>query len=141
MSLVLVLKNKQVISDPYADPYGDSTGWTRQFVTDCDLRVFLEKGQKSLEPQLKIRISAAHNPEVVGSSPASATKKVLKSKDFRTFSCALWTEKSREIFCKSAETLLTHILTHNRIALSGQVRIFQNTMSTKLENLRKAQNF
>ena len=28
----------------------------------------------------------SHNPEVVGSSPASATKKVLKSKDFRTFS-------------------------------------------------------
>ena len=31
----------------------------------------------------------AHNPEVVGSSPASATKKVLKSKDFRTFSFVL----------------------------------------------------
>ena len=72
--------------DPYADPYGDSTGWTRQFGTDCDLRVFRVKEPKSLELQQKIRISAAHNPEVVGSSPASATKKVLKSKDFRTFS-------------------------------------------------------
>ena len=27
----------------------------------------------------------AHNPEAVGSSPASATRKVLKSSDFRTF--------------------------------------------------------
>ena len=27
----------------------------------------------------------AHNPEAVGSSPASATRKVLKSQDFRTF--------------------------------------------------------
>ena len=26
-----------------------------------------------------------HNPEAVGSSPASATRKVLKSQDFRTF--------------------------------------------------------
>ena len=30
--------------------------------------------------------SAAHNPEVAGSSPVSATRKVLKSQDFRTFS-------------------------------------------------------
>ena len=28
----------------------------------------------------------AHNPEVAGSSPVSATTKVLKSSDFRTFS-------------------------------------------------------
>ena len=54
------------IFDPYADPYGDSTGWTRQVRTDCDLRVFREKGQKALQPQRKIPISAAHNPEVVG---------------------------------------------------------------------------
>ena len=39
-----------------------------------DLRVFREKGQKTLQPQRKIPILAAHNPEVVGSSPASATK-------------------------------------------------------------------
>ena len=31
----------------------------------------------------------SHNPEVVGSSPASATIKVLKSYDFRTFYCTL----------------------------------------------------
>ena len=60
-------------SDPYADPDGDSTGWTRRFVADYDLRVFREKGQKALLPQRKIPILAAHNPEVVGSSPASAT--------------------------------------------------------------------
>ena len=60
--------------DPYADPYGDSMGWTRQFGVDYDLRVFLEKGQKALQPQWKIPILAAHNPEVVGSSPASATR-------------------------------------------------------------------
>ena len=67
------------VFDPYADPYGDSTGWTRQVRTDCDLRVFREKGQKALQPQRKIPISAAHNPEVVGSSPASATPKGMKS--------------------------------------------------------------
>ena len=66
-------------SDPYADPYGDSTGWTRRFVADYDLRVFREKGQKALLPQRKIPILAAHNPEVVGSSPASAT---IKTPDF-----------------------------------------------------------
>ena len=59
--------------DPYADPYGDSTGWTRQFGMDYDLRVFLEKGLKVVVLQRKIPILAAHNPEVVGSSPASAT--------------------------------------------------------------------
>ena len=32
-----------------------------------------------------------------------------------------------------ARSHLTHILTHNRIAPSGQVRIFQNTMPTKSE--------
>ena len=36
---------------------------------------------------------------------------------------------------------LTHILTHNRLAPSGQSSIIQNTMSTKSENLRKFQNF
>ena len=60
--------------DPYADPYGDSTGWTQQFGVDYDLRVFFEKGQKALEMQGKIGFLAAHNPEVVGSSPASTTK-------------------------------------------------------------------
>ena len=67
--------------DPYADPYGDSTGWTRQFGMEYDLRVFREKGLKPLEPQRKIPLSAAHNPEVVGSSPASAT---IKTPDFAT---------------------------------------------------------
>ena len=65
--------------DPYADPYGDSAEWTRQFGLDYDLRVFLEKGLKTLQPQRKIPILAAHNPEVVGSSPASAT---IKTPDF-----------------------------------------------------------
>ena len=40
---------------------------------DYDLRVFLEKGLKVVVLQRKIPILAAHNPEVVGSSPASAT--------------------------------------------------------------------
>ena len=63
------------VIDPYADPYGDSMGWIRQFGLDNDLRVFREKGQKPIEPQRKMPILAAHNPEVVGSSPASATIK------------------------------------------------------------------
>ena len=60
--------------DPYADPYGDSAGWTRQFGMDYDRRVFLGKGLKVVVLQRKIPILAAHNPEVVGSSPASATR-------------------------------------------------------------------
>ena len=51
--------------DPYADPYGDSTGWTRQFEVDCDLRVFLGKVLKVVVLQRKMPILAAHNPEVV----------------------------------------------------------------------------
>ena len=47
---------------------------------DYDLRVFLEKGLKVVVLQRKIPILAAHNPEVVGSSPASAT---IKSTGFR----------------------------------------------------------
>ena len=42
---------------------------------DFDLRVFREKGQKALQPQWKIPFKTTHNPEVVGSSPASATIK------------------------------------------------------------------
>ena len=64
-------------------------------------------------------------------------KKVLKSKDFRTFSCILGVKKFGEKLCEFAEKRLTH----NRIAPSGQVRIFQNTMYNKSENLRKFQNF
>ena len=50
-----------------------------RFKWTYDLRVFLEKGQKPIELQRKIPILAAHNPEVVGSSPASAT---IKTPDF-----------------------------------------------------------
>ena len=85
--------------DPYADPYGKWTVWTQWFRVVSDLRDFLGKGAKPLEPQRKIPIFAAHNPEVVGSSPASATKEVLKSKDFRTFSFVL-TVKSWMLFSR-----------------------------------------
>jgi len=50
-------------------------------------------------------------------------------------------EKFKEKFCDFQENRLTHILTHNRIAPSGQVSIFQNTMSTKFENPRNFRNF
>ena len=44
------------------------------------------KGQNSAQKgQMETR-AVAHNPEVAGSSPVSATIKVLKSQDFRTFS-------------------------------------------------------
>ena len=62
-----------------------------------DLRDFLGKGAKTLEPQRKIPLFAAHNPEVVGSSPASATKELLKSKDFGS-SSFLSGSKSWEFF-------------------------------------------
>ena len=51
-----------------------------------DLRVFREKGQKALQPQRKIPILAAHNPEVDGSSPSSATKKPPNSVELGGFS-------------------------------------------------------
>ena len=50
-------------------------------------------------------------------------------------------EKFKDKSCEFAENPLTHILTHNRIALSGQSNIFQNTMSTKSEKPRNFQNF
>ena len=83
----------------------------------------------------------SHNPEVVGSSPASATIKSPEIVRFQDFSCVLGIEKFEEKFYEFEENRLTHVLTHNRIALSGQVRIFQNTMSTKSEKTEKFQNF
>ena len=50
-------------------------------------------------------------------------------------------EKFGENFCDFPQNRLTHILTHNRIALSGQISIFQNTIATKSEKQRKFQNF
>ena len=85
MLLIVLYLSGLITIDPYVDPYGDSTGWTRWFVTDNDLQVFREKEQKALQPQRKIPILAAHNPEVVGSSPASATIKspeILRFQDF-----------------------------------------------------------
>ena len=40
----------------------------------------------------------AHNPEVVGSSPASATKKVPKAIGFRDFSFIFGSQKFDEVF-------------------------------------------
>ena len=59
---------------------------------------------RSPAPQFKYRgveqlvARRAHNPEVAGSSPVSATIKVLKSQDFRTFSLFL-ALKSIRPFC------------------------------------------
>ena len=44
------------------------------------------KGTKKPPPA---PLTAAHNPKVVGSNPAPATKKALKSQDFRAFSLLL----------------------------------------------------
>ena len=43
-----------------------------------DLRVFRKKVGKTLETPREIGLFAAHNPEVVGSSPASATKEITR---------------------------------------------------------------
>ena len=83
----------------------------------------------------------AHNPEVVGSSPASATIKSPEIVRFQDFSCVLGVKKFKENLCDFLQNRLTHILTHNRIAPGGQVGIFQNTMSTKSEKPRNFQNF
>ena len=83
----------------------------------------------------------AHNPEVVGSSPASATIKSPAIVRFRDFFLRLGAEKIEEKFCEFVKNCLTHVLTHNRIAPSGQSSIFQNTMSTKSEKPRFFQNF
>ena len=50
-----------------------------------DLRVFRKKVGKTLETPRKIGLFAAHNPEVVGSSPASETIKspeIVRFQDF-----------------------------------------------------------
>ena len=73
----------------------------------------------------------AHNPEVEGSSPSSATIKSPEIVRFQDFSFVLGGKKFGEIFCYFPQNRLTHILTHNRIAPNGQVSIFQNTMSMK----------
>ena len=51
---------------------------------------FLEQiPPKSAEKLRSAPLAAAHNPKVVGSNPAPATKKTLKSQDFRAFSLLL----------------------------------------------------
>ena len=75
----------------------------------------------------------AHNPEVVGSSPASATIKVPKTTRFSELFFYFNAEKLELNFCIIPYSHPTHILTHNRISPSGQVSIFQNTMATKLK--------
>ena len=54
-------------------------------------------------------LRAAHNPEAAGSSPAAATIKDLKSRDFRSFFC-FWREK---VGCKKWVKLPTQVLTHS----------------------------
>ena len=54
--------------------------------------------------------SCAHNPEVVGSSPASATKELLKSRDFRSSSFY----PGQNVGSFSGRTRLTHTVTHLR---------------------------
>ena len=66
----------------------------------------------------------AHNPEVVGSSPASATIKSPEIVRFQDFFLHLEVEKYGQKICEFAEIRLTHILTHNRIAPNGQSSIF-----------------
>ena len=77
-----------------------------------DLRVFREKGQKVLLLQQKIPISAAHNPEVVGSSPASATKNRRFHHENGGFPNFLSAKQY-------GSNLLTHTLTHITIVYSG----------------------
>ena len=88
-----------------------------------------------------MRFSTPHNPEVVGSSPASATIKSPEIVRFQDFFLHFRCQKVRRKFCEFAEKRLTRILTHNGLSPSGQVRIFQNTMSTKSEKPRYFQDF
>ena len=46
-------------------------------------------------------------------------------------------EKFGEFFCVFPQNRMTHVLTHNRIAPSGQSSIFQNSMSTNSEKTQK----
>ena len=58
----------------------------------------------------------AHNPEVVGSSPASATIKPPFSSRKRWFFLLFW---PKTIWVKTWVSYLTHILTHNRLSRNG----------------------
>ena len=53
-----------------------------------DEKIKLNKKEKSQKQQIAVQ-AAAHNPEVAGSSPVSATITVLKLQDFRTVSSYL----------------------------------------------------
>ena len=83
----------------------------------------------------------AHNPEVVGSSPASATIKSPEIARFRDFFLRFSGRKVRRKIRNYLQNRLTHVLTHNRIAPSGQSSIFQNTISSNSEKQRNFQNF
>ena len=75
-------------SDPNRDPYGV---WTVRNQRNKEIQIvslFPAKGYKSSQWSQTHIQTAAHNPEVGGSSPPPATNKPLKSYDFSgLFSC------------------------------------------------------
>ena len=82
----------------------------------------------------------AHNPEVVGSSPASATIKspeILRFQDF----FGLRAEKFRIEFWNLGKIRLPHTVTYTATVPNGKNDIIPNTMASKSENPITFQNF
>ena len=75
----------------------------------------------------------AHNPEVVGSSPASATIKSPEIVRFRDFFLRFGDKKYKVKIRESAENPLTHILTHNRTSAYGFDITKQHLLTPKSE--------
>ena len=94
------------------------------------VRKWWQKPQKIVVLQRKVRLIAAHNPEVVGSSPASATKNRRFHHENGGFLNFLrWK--------RYGSNLLTHTVTHTPIAYSGQGSIKEKLLATKSEKSEK----
>ena len=75
--------------DPNRDPDGNRNRQETVQTTEQTANNLERTGAESSRKQQTVARITAHNPEVAGSSPVSATTKVLKSLDFRTFSLLL----------------------------------------------------
>ena len=65
---------------------------SKEATGENDAKQYLEPNRTKQNSAQKYQTdtrAVAHNPEVAGSSPVSATIKVLKSQDYRTFSLFL----------------------------------------------------
>ena len=68
--------------DPNRDPFCAKPPWSGEDTTSGFLPFQAQKGPETVVPQRMEKPTAAHNPEVGGSSPPPATRNPLESPDF-----------------------------------------------------------